>query len=339
MTPAAPTVCFGELLLRLTPPDRDLLLRSRMLAVHVGGAEANVAVGLAGLGGAAKMVSVVPDSAIGRHVLAELRAAGVDTAGVRLGDGRMGLYFMSQGASVRASEILYDRAGSLFAEAGPDDFDWDALLAGAGRLHLSGITPALGARPAALALAAAQAAARLGVPVSFDGNYRVRLWQAWGGDARAILSELVGHAEVLFGNHRDVALLTGRALGGDTPGERRAAAEAAFAAFPRLRLMASTERLVDGAAHYALSARVDTRERGIESERIALSGIVERIGAGDAFAAGVLHGLGAAGDDIDDALRAGLGLACLKHTVPGDASALTPADLDAFWAGEREVRR
>lgn len=333
------TVCFGELLLRLTPPDKDLLLRSRALEVHVGGAEANVAIGLAALGDCARMVSVLPEGPIGRHVVAELRASGVDISGIAFRQGRMGLYFVSQGASVRASEIHYDRTGSAFAQAKRDDFDWDVLLAGAGRIHISGITPALGHGPAALALDAARAATRLGVPISLDCNYRARLWEGWDSDPRMILTELVSQADVLFGNHRDVSLLLGQELPGETPDHRRATAEAAFGAFPNLRLLASTARRVDGAQHYRIAARIDARDRGVESEEVVLSGIVERIGAGDAFAAGVLHSLSQAGDDIAVAMRTGLALTCLKHTAPGDASLFTRADLDAFWSGDRDIRR
>jgi len=135
--------CFGELLLRLTAPGRELLMQSGRLDVHVGGAEANVAIGLACLGHATAMVSAVPDNPLGRGAVAALRAQGVDCAGVQTRDGRMGLYFLSPGAGLRASDIVYDRAASAFAEAPADAFDWRALLAGVERLHLSGITPAI----------------------------------------------------------------------------------------------------------------------------------------------------------------------------------------------------
>src|SRR3546814_10330712 len=147
-------------------------MQSPSLKLHVGGAEANVAVGLAHLGNVCAMVSKVPDNALGRGAVAAVRGAGVDCAAVTTVPGRMGLYFLSVGAGLRASEIVYDRAGSSFAATGPGDYDFDSLLAGARLLHLSGITPALGLRSAEAALAAARAAKRLGVPVSFDGNYR-----------------------------------------------------------------------------------------------------------------------------------------------------------------------
>ncbi len=328
---SGPIVCFGELLLRLSAPGRELLMQSPRLDIVVGGAEANVAAGLAALDHATAIVSTVPDNALGRGAVAAMRAAGVDTSRVATGRGRMGLYFLSPGAGVRAADIVYDRAGSAFVEA--VGYDWPALLDGAARLHLSGITPALGQASAAHALAAARAARAAGVPVSFDGNYRARLWESWDSDPRAILTELVAQADLFFGNHRDVALLTGR-----DAGEGRAAAETAFAAFPNLTAIASTARTVVDADHHRLSARLDTREAAFETDEIAVTGIVDRIGGGDAFAAGILHGLHA-GLSPRETVEAGLALAALKHSLPGDFSRFTRADLAAFQAGARDVRR
>ncbi|MDX3885077.1 MAG: sugar kinase [Sphingomonas sp.] len=331
-------VCFGELLLRLTAPGRELLLQSDRLDVHVGGAEANVAVGLARLGHATAMVSAVPGNALGAAAIAALRGHGVDCGGVAVRDGRMGLYFLTQGAGLRASEVIYDRAGSSFAGAPADAFDWERLIDGAARLHLSGITPALGPATAAAAIAAAETARRLGVPISFDGNYRAQLWESWDSDPRAVLTRLVGLADILFGNHRDISLLLGEAFHGDGPERRREAAEAAFAAFPRLRMIASTARHVDDADRHRITARIDLADAAFQTEEVVVAGIVDRIGAGDAFAAGVLHGvLGGAGPEW--AVRSGLALTCLKHSLPGDASLFTPADIRAFLAGELDVRR
>ena len=335
---AGKILCFGELLLRLTAPGRELLLQSGRLDMHVGGAEANVAVALARLGHATAMASRVPDNALGDAATGALRRHGVDTSGVATGAGRMGLYFLSPGAGLRPSDIVYDREGSAFALAGPDDFDWDALLAGADLLHLSGITPALGPRSAAAAQAAAAAARAKGVPVSFDGNYRAQLWSRWDSDPAAILNALVGQADILFGNHRDISLLLGRDFGGEGPERRREAAEAAFAAFPQLRLIASTARHVEDADTHRIAARIDGRDGAAQSDEMVVAGIVDRIGAGDAFAAGVLHGM-LGGRDLDWTVQAGLALTCLKHSLPGDASLFGARDIEAFLAGERDVRR
>ena len=331
-------VFFGELLIRLTAPGNELLMQSPSLALHVGGAEANVAIGLAHLGHDCAMVSRVPSNALGRGAVATVRGAGVDCAAVTSGTGRMGLYFLSVGAGLRASEIVYDRAGSSFAETGPDDYDFDRLLAGAGLLHLSGITPALGPRSAEATLAAARAAKRFGVPVSFDGNYRAMLWEAWDSDPRTILSELIATTDILFGNHRDLSLVLGKEFSGEGEDRRREAAEAGFAAFPGLQLIASTARHTATADHHRIAARVDLRGGGYQTPEIDVTGIVDRIGAGDAFAAGVLHAH-LSGGDARAMAESGLALTCLKHSLPGDASRFGQADIDAFHGGGLDVRR
>ena len=331
-------VCYGELLLRLTAPGRELLLQTGRLDVHVGGAEANVAIGLARMGHAAAMISRVPENALGDAAIGHLRRYGVDASGVASGPGRMGLYFLSPGAAQRASEIVYDREGSSFALADSGDFDWNRLLDGADWLHLSGITPALGPRSASLAAAAAEAAAARGIKLSFDGNYRAQLWRRWDGDPRATLMPIVEKAAILFGNHRDIAMLLDTSFEGEGEARRRTSAEKAFESLPQLELIASTSRHVVDADTHRIAARIDGRDGATQTEEVVVAGIVDRIGAGDAFAAGVLHGL-RSGRDRDWAVRAGLALACLKHSLPGDASLFGPADLDSFMAGELDVRR
>jgi 2-dehydro-3-deoxygluconokinase len=330
--------CFGELLLRLTAPGRELLLQRPHLDVHVGGAEANVAIGLASLGHSARMVSRVPDNALGAAAAGYLRRFGVDARDVVAAPGRMGLYFLAPGAGLRASEIVYDREASSFALATASDFDWDRLLEGADLLHLSGITPALGPQSAEAAVAAAEAARRRGVAVSFDGNYRAQLWERWDSNPREILTRLVGKAEILFGNHRDISLLLGSNFSGDGADRRREAAEAAFAAFPDLRLIASTARHIDDADRHRIAARLDSREGAAQTEEVVVAGIVDRIGAGDAFATGILHGL-RLGRDLDWTVRSGLAVTCLKHSLPGDSSLFGPRDIEAFMSGELDVRR
>lgn len=334
----AKLVAFGEIMLRLSPPGRELLLQTPRFDVWIAGAEANVASGLARLGHDVGMASVVPDNDLGRAAIAGLRANGVDCSGVKFGGDRMGLYFVTSGAGMRATDVVYDRAGSSFAEAPADAWDWDTLLAGADRLHLSGITPALGPGPASAAIAAAEAATARGVPVSFDGNYRARLWARWDSDPRAVLTQLVRHADIMFGNHSDIALLLGRDFGGDGKDRRLASAEAAFAAFPKLQMIASTARHVEDADRHRLSARIDGRDDHVQTEEVLLAGIVDRIGAGDAFAVGVLHAL-RRGGDIAEAARTGLAVTALKHSLPGDASLFRQPNIDAYLAGGLDVRR
>lgn len=322
----------------MSPPGRELLLQTPKLDVWVAGAEANVATALARLGNDVAFVSRVPDNDLGRSAITALRGHGIDTAGIAIGGDRMGLYFATSGAGMRATEVIYDRSRSSFADAPVDAWDWGALLRGREWLHLSGITPALGPGPAATALAAVRAASDLGVKIAFDGNYRAKLWRCWDSDPRAILGEIVAHADLMFGNHRDFALLLGRDFEGDVRHRSREAAEAAFSRFPKLVTIASTERVVETVDRHRLSARIDVRDGHAQTGEVVMSGIVDRIGGGDAFAAGVLHGL-LNGTDIHDAARTGLSLSALKHSLPGDACLFRQADVDSYLEGNLDVRR
>jgi len=335
---AGHVVCFGEMLLRLATPGSRLMVQSDALEMVVGGAEANVAAGLASLGHTAAMLTCLPPGPLGDKARAELGAAGVDTAHLVRRAGRMGLYFLESGAGLRPSSITYDRVGSAFALSRPDDFDFAAALDGARLLHLSGITPALGPDGVDLARAAVGAARAAGVPICFDGNYRALLWDAWDSDPRAILTELVSAATIMIGNHRDISLLLGAAFSGDGADRRREAAEAAFAAFPGLELIASTARHVVNAGHHRIAARVDARGDGHQTGEVDVTGIVDRIGTGDAFAAGVLHRW-LQGGDVPSMAQAGLAYTVLKHSQPGDMCRIGPGELDAFSASGGDVRR
>ncbi|MED5547281.1 MAG: sugar kinase [Pseudomonadota bacterium] len=334
--------CFGELLLRLATPPGRLTVQCDALEMVVGGAEANVAAGLASLGHQVRMVSRVPEGPLGDKARAALGGAGVDVAGVTRGTGRMGLYFLETGAGLRPSAITYDRAGSAFASSSARDFDLAGALAGARLLHLSGITPALGPGGVDLARAAVRAAQEAGVPICFDGNYRAMLWDAWDSDPRAILTELFAAATVMIGNHRDISLLLGRAFSGDGADRRREAAEAMFAAFPKLEMIASTARHVVNSDHHRIAARIDTRSTAHQTGEVDVTGIVDRIGTGDAFAAGVLHRWlegGAEDANVIKMAQAGLAYTVLKHSQPGDMCLIGPGELDAFSASGGDVRR
>lgn len=330
-------VCFGEVLLRLTAPGRELLLQTPSLSVSVAGAEANVAVALSYFGHEAVMASVLPDNALGRAALGEFRRHGVDTRFVATGDGRMGLFFLTQGAVRRASEVLYDRRESAFALGG-GKADVVAALDGAAWFHLSGVTPALNRDTAAAAIAAAKAAAARGVPMSFDGNYRAQLWASWAPEAPAILRQLVEQTTILFGDDRDIALVLERSFDGEPQVRRARAAEAALAAFPRLQRIASTTRSPRAVDAQDYGAVMFTRSGEHRVAEVALDGIVDRVGTGDAFAAGVIHGLITGGDDAA-ALALGHAAACLKHSVPGDFLPFSADEVRAAASGGLDVKR
>lgn len=334
-------VCYGELLLRLGAPGRQFLLQTPHLEVHVGGAEANVAVSLARFGHDVRMASVIPTNPLGQAALGELRRHGVDVRHVRSGPGRMGLYFLVTGAIHRPSEVLYDRAGSAFALAASNAIDWSACFAGASRLHLSGVTPALGATAAAAAIEAARKARAAGLKVSFDGNFRGKLWQAWNGDAAGLLRQILEQADVVFADHRDMEVVLGQRFGDATSAELfAAAARSAYAAFPHLTHFCSTRRLQRNVDQHTLSAMMVTRDGSLHTTpSYEVGPIVDRIGGGDAFAAGVLHGLHSGMNDADS-LHFGLGAACLKHSVAGDFNLVGSDDVHAFvGSGMLDVRR
>lgn len=321
-------VCFGELLLRLTAPGHERLLQTPRLDVHIGGAEANVAVSLSRFGHDAAMVSTVAGNPLGEAATGELRRHGVDTRHVRSGDGRMGLYFLSQGALHRPSEVLYDRADSAFVRDA--SYDWDRLLDGAQWLHLSGVSPALGAATAQATIDAARAARRLGVKVSFDGNFRGKLWQAWNGDAATILRQIFEQADILFADHRDIAVVLGMQVNSEGEDAVAEAGTHAFAAFPQLQWLASTVRRQHSVDWHSLSAVMIGRDgKPHRTPVYDMHAIVDRIGTGDAFAAGVLHGL-LTNMPASQAVHFGLGAACLKHSLPGDFNLVAQEDVEAF---------
>ena len=325
---------FGELLIRLSAPRGERLLQSPRLEVSIGGAEANVLVSLAVLGHATRMVSLLPGNDLGRAAAGEIARYGVDVSQLVWASGRMGTYFITPGAGARGAETIYDRAGSVFAAAAADAVDWDAALKGAGWLHLSGVTPAIGPACAAAALRAARAARAAGLTVSFDGNFRKTLWDAWDGDPAALLKPIFAEADLAFADHRDFSLVLGQTL--PSP---QAAAKAAFAAFPNLKMIAGTRRIAGSADQQTLGALLQTREGRLEAEPRALTGIVDRIGGGDAFAAGLIHGLRKGWADaasLDFALAA----AVLKHSTWGDFNLAREDEIQRLvQGGDADVRR
>jgi 2-dehydro-3-deoxygluconokinase len=326
-TMSATVLCFGEILLRLASPNKELLLQSARFDVHVGGAEANVAASLSKLGHAAAMVSTLPESPLGRACAGELRRHGVQTDAIRFCDGRLGLYFLTHGAGHRPAEVLYDRAGSAFAVAAVDAYDWNALLAGCSWLHVSGITPAVSNTAGESAMRAMAAARQRGAKISFDCNFRARVWGARAKEAPAVLRSLCEQADLIFGDERDFAFM----LGGN--------AEAAFAAFENLQLIACTSRERQSADVQQLSGRLQSRRDTYTTRPYPLYGIVDRIGAGDAFAAGVLHGL-IRSFDPQKTLDFATAAACLKHSIPGDFNLASVADIELLLSEQQtDVRR
>ncbi|OHD07842.1 sugar kinase [Sphingopyxis sp. RIFCSPHIGHO2_12_FULL_65_19] len=320
--PTKTIACFGEVVLRLGVPHGELPLQSARFEVHVGGAEANVAVALASLGHDVTMLSAIPGGALGDGVVDRLRGHGVDTRRLLRPAGRMGLYYHLPGGPMRADDVQYDRAHTAFAALAAADWDWDRLLEGVGWLHLSGVTPALGPRSADAALEAVRRARAAGIGVSFDGNWRGRLWERWHDDPAAVLRPIVAEASLLFGNHRDASLLLGRDFSGDGAERRREAALALLDAFPKLDRIASTARRVIEPARHELRARIDTRDDQAQTRAVVITPVIDRIGTGDAFAAGILDAC-LAEKTLAATAQNGLSAAAIAHGLKGDFAPLS----------------
>ena len=327
-------VAFGEVLLRLKAPGFERLLQSPLLEVFVGGAELNVLASLARFGHAVVLVTTLPQGPLGDAALAEIRALGIDPGGIDRQPGRMGLYFAESGHGFRSGQILYDRAGSAFA-SDQSIRPWAALLGGANLLHLTGITPALSAHAAAAAIAAAQQARQLGLQVSFDVNFRAQLWAAATQACEVALAPLLQQAHILFASSTDLVsglgLNTGLADG--TPIERFERTSAlALDALPALQVVCTCLRQGERAdCNRLIALGRDRNGLYVSSERLVES-IVDRIGTGDAFAAGVLHSLHA-NQPLGTALEFGLAAALLKHSVAGDVNRVSAAEVSAHVAG------
>ncbi|GAA4749106.1 sugar kinase [Sphingomonas daechungensis] len=317
-----PILCFGEVMLRLSTAPGVRLANAQSLAVHAGGSEANAGALLAQLGRQVEMITVLPASPLGDQCEASLRSVGLDTRHVRRSDGRMGLYFVEGTAG--AGRIVYDRAVSAFAE-NADASDWPALARDASWFHMSGINLALGGKPAEAALDAARAMVDAGVPISFDVNHRASLWEDRSeADVRRV-NDLLGLTDVLFTNPRHIAGLADEdAIAG------------AFAAFPKIAVIAWTERSVE---HGRLSANVTTRDESFETDAASLANVIDRIGSGDAFAGAVIDAI-LRGAAAEECVKVGLAAAVMKHGIAGDRWIGTREDLEAFdpFAPE-DVRR
>jgi len=312
-------VAFGELLLRLSPPGEQRLFESPELHTFFGGAEANVAVALSHLGLEADYVTRLPEGPLGDAALAALRREGVGTASILRGGARMGIYFVEPGADLRTMRVVYDRAGSALAQIDPGEIDWTRVLAGAAWFHSTGITPALGDGPTA-ELARGIASARAAhVPVSFDLNYREALWR--GRDPRGLIEPLARQADVLIGNRDAVRALLGVEAAGDALGPLLSERYGS-------RVVAITQREILGAREHAWSATLyDAATGSLARSRRHVVQVVDRVGGGDSFAAGLIAALLGAQTPaaaLDFAVAAG----ALKLAVSGDFGRATAEEVE-----------
>ncbi|MDB4898831.1 MAG: hypothetical protein JWN53_639 [Gemmatimonadetes bacterium] len=309
-------VCFGELMLRLSPPGAERFFQSPSLRTWFGGSEANVAVALAHLGTPSSYITRLPSNAVGEAALAAMRAEGVDVTGIARGGPRMGIYFVESGADLRPMRVVYDRAGSAFSTLRAEELNWPALLQGARWLHLSGITPALGDGPARAAADAARTARALGVQVSLDLNYRPALWGP--RDPRPLVEPLAAASNLLIGNPGAFAAMLGIATSegaGDAMVEF--SARKVNAALGCARVAITRRDVKSATAHGWNACLFDAATDSFFVSRRYDVQVVDRVGGGDSFAAGLLHAL-IAGQGPAQALEFATAASALKLTVPGD---------------------
>jgi 2-dehydro-3-deoxygluconokinase len=328
-------VTFGEIMLRLSPPAGNRFRQATSFDVTYGGAEANVAASLAQWGLASRFVTALPEHDLGQAALDKLRALGVDTSHILRSGDRLGIYFLEHGASQRPSRVIYDRAGSAVSRIEPGEVDWETAFSGADWFHWTGITPALSESAPAVTLEAVRAAKRLGLTVSADLNYRSKLWSR--ERAGAVMTPLMEYVDVLVGNEEDAANVFG-ITAGETDVERGALDFAAYEDVAGqlverfdLRMAAITLRESHSASENTWSACLHDGRRFLRapSHRISL---VDRVGAGDAFSAGLIYAT-LTGKSSQEALEFAVAASCLKQTIAGDFNLVTVAEVEALAAG------
>lgn len=326
-------VCFGEILIRLTSINGQQTGDLGDLRPYVGGAEANVAVGLSCLGNNVEFVGAVADNDLGNAALNELRKYGVNIDNIAKENGRMGLYFLSPGAMHRPSQIIYDRENSVFAKYDFSKINWENILENCDLLHISGVTAALGIGPYQAALKAMEIAKNKGIRISYDCNYRPKLWENWSNEAPKMILELMEKANILFASHRDIQLVFGENFEQYGDEKEQKSAQFAFEKLNNLELITSTPRIQISASNNKLGAIAFTKKQNYKTDFYDLDAIIDRIGSGDAFAAGILNGI--LNDyEMQDALLMGLASACLKHAQLGDLCLNNLPMLKGFMNGE-----
>lgn len=321
--PLGPVVTFGEAMLRLAAPDHQRLEQVHSLEVTVGGAELNVAAGMSRLGLEARWVSRVPDNPLGRMIRNRAREFGVDASMVAVDAGaRAGLYFLEPGASPRASAVLYDRAGSAFSRIVPGEIDWSAALSGASLFHTTGITPALSDGAAQSVRDAIAAAREAGVPVSYDLNYRARLWTE--EQARSVQEPLMAEIDILITTEEDTRRVFG-ITGSDYRDVAHRLADRFGLRVVTITLRGDTSVLRNTWTAIAYADGVDYDDRTYDIE------IVDRVGGGDAYAAGFLYGWLTRG--VEAGVRYGNAFSAIQQTLPGDLAYVTRAEVEAQLKG------
>ncbi|MBX2892128.1 MAG: sugar kinase [Saprospiraceae bacterium] len=323
-------LCFGEILLRLSPPNAYRFVQARLFDAVYGGSEANVAVSLAQWGEQVSFLTRVPDNELGQAALGALAQQGVDISHCKRGGERLGIYFLEQGIGRRASKVLYDRAHSGMADLKPGMLDWQSALEQADWLHWSGITPALSQGAAQTLMEGLEIAKKLDVKVSCDLNYRASLWK-YGASPASVMPELVGFADVLLGDRKSFLTCLGINSTKETSPDTLLAMVGKT--FPRLRFIAMTRRDGISASHNTYQGLLHDGLQLRMSQSYDLPDMLDRIGGGDAFMAGLIHGLRKMSDDTQQIVEFATAAAAFKHYVAGDFNLCDEVEVRDLMAG------
>ncbi len=323
-------VCFGEIMLRLSPPAKQRVVQMHQLEAVFGGSEANVAVSLAQLGLPAAYLTRVPDQELGQAALSTVAHYGVATHLAVKGGERLGIYFLEQGVGHRASRVLYDRSNSGMASLAPGMIDWRKALENTAWFHWSGITPALSQSAADTLLEGLIMARQLHIPVSCDCNYRATLWQ-YGKNPVDIFPQLLKYTDVLLGDKTAFGVCLGMGQAALMTADNWLMA--VKKAFPHLRYVAMTQRGGFSASHNSYQGLLYDGESVFSSSTYDLPDILDRIGSGDAFMAGLLFGFLQADEDLQAVVEFATAAAALKHYIPGDFNLCSADEVRALMAG------
>ena len=335
-------ITFGEIMLRLKTPNCEKFFQSPLLEATFGGGEANVAVGLSRLGLNSAYVSVIPNNVIGDACMEELRKHKVDTSHILRKGNRLGIYFLEAGANQRPSTVVYDRSYSAIAQAKPGDINWDEIFNGAGWFHISGITPAISLSASELSLEAVKKAREKGVTVSCDLNYREKLWK-YEKSASEVMSELVKYADIIIGNEEDCQKSLGIKVNidvesGELQTEKyKKLTDKILKLYPNIKKIAITLRESHSANYNGWSAVLNNRKEFLVSRKYEIYNIVDRVGAGDTFSAGLIYGLNQLDSDRES-LEFAVAASCLMHSIPGDLPLISVEDVKNLAGGSGSGR-
>ena len=336
----AKIVTMGEIMLRLSPNGNDRFIQSESFRIIPGGGEANVAISCANYGHDCYFVSKLPKHEIGQIAVNAMRRYGVSTEFIARGGDRVGLYYAETGASMRPSKVIYDRAHSAIAEAKPEDFDFDKIFEGADWFHWSGITPAISDASAECLRQACIAAKKHGVTVSVDLNFRKKLWTS--EKAISIMRPLMQYVDVCIGNEEDAELCLGFKPDADVEGGETNAAgyEGIFKQMKEefgFKYVVSTLRESFSATHNGWKALIYNGKEFYQSKRYDINPIIDRIGGGDSFSGGLIHGL-LTKPNQGEALEFAVAASALKHTINGDFNLVSVEEVEALAGGAANGR-